>query len=387
MISMIQRHKRVLIALSLTLLFFMGGVVLMTFNIELTGTLFLIGSICTIVYLPLVWLLEKNFFSPTLQSLIRKEVWGVLIVVGLLCLTGAIESNSGHEEITGIFIMLLIFVLIFSYLNFRNHYVRKQRVRTIDERIILKRVYWSLGIGMGIVLLVLAIYDQEPLVNILAFFYFIGLFYLLIRWVIRQTKSIIKLKDEKAKTELLHLQSQINPHFFFNTLNNLYGLIEKDTKKAKNMVLNLSDMMRYSIYEGQLDWVTLEKEVEYLKNYIELHKARYRKKTEVQFNHHVQKEGRKVMPLLFIILLENAFKHGVENLRENAYVHINLIAGEDEIHFGIENNFDSNGHSKEQGIGLKNLKRRLELVYPQRHLLSYSALDNVYKAQLTLRSI
>ncbi len=178
------------------------------------------------------------------------------------------------------------------------------------------------------------------------------LFYFGVRWLIGQIKSIIKLKNEKAKTELLHLKSQVNPHFFFNMLNNLYGLGEKDSKKARDLILKLSDMMRYSIYEGQKDTVTLEKEVAYLKNYIDLHKMRYHKKTKVLFNLNIQEEGFKVMPLLFIILLENAFKHGVENLRKNPYVHVDMITGGDEIHFAVENNFDPNELAKQPGIGL-----------------------------------
>ncbi|MEP4532972.1 MAG: histidine kinase [Cyclobacteriaceae bacterium] len=186
--------------------------------------------------------------------------------------------------------------------------------------------------------------------------------------------------------ELLHLQTQVNPHFFFNTLNNLYGLIDQDTTKAKSMVLTLSDMMRYSIYVGQKELVTLEQELAYIENYVALHKSRYHKETDIKLNHHLQKEGFQVMPLLFIILLENAFKHGVENLRENAYVQINLIGGENEVSFSVENNFDPDELAKKAGIGLKNLKRRLELVYPKRHALSFSVSNDIYKAQLTLKS-
>ncbi|MEP2508308.1 MAG: hypothetical protein ABJH72_03070, partial [Reichenbachiella sp.] len=132
--------------------------------------------------------------------------------------------------------------------------------------------------------------------------------------------------------------------------------------------------------------VILEDELEYIRNYIELHKVRYHKETDIKLNLHIQQEGIRVMPLLFIILLENAFKHGVENLRKEAYVHINLIASETEINFAIENNFDINEQSEEPGIGLQNLERRLELVYPKRHTFSHTATNNIYKAQLTLKS-
>ncbi|MEQ9265097.1 MAG: histidine kinase [Balneolaceae bacterium] len=206
-----------------------------------------------------------------------------------------------------------------------------------------------------------------------------------IPWIIWKIRSLLQLKKEKAQTELLHLKSQVNPHFFFNTLNNLYALVDKDSEKARSMILKLSDMMRYSIYEGQKDWVTLEQEVDYLENYIELHRMRYHKDIDVSFNLDIQEEGYQVMPLLFIILLENAFKHGIEKLRDDAYIRMNIIANDRLLNFSIENNFDTRELLKEPGIGLKNLKRRLELVYPKKHYLTLSDSNGVYKAQLSLK--
>ncbi|MFK7811944.1 MAG: sensor histidine kinase [Maribacter sp.] len=228
--------------------------------------------------------------------------------------------------------------------------------------------------------------DNEPF-QIFAFFYFLLLIFLFIRWVFKQVRLIIKLKNEKAKTELLHLKSQVNPHFFFNTLNNLYGLVGKDPDKAQILILKLSDMMRYSIYEGEREFVTLEEEVVYLKNYVQLHKMRYHKKIEVQFEENIKNPGFHVMPLLFILLLENAFKHGVENLRKHAFINIALTANESEVHFSVTNNFDADEISKESGIGLKNLKRRLELAYPDKHSLSLKKKGDIYKAQLSLRQL
>ena len=208
-------------------------------------------------------------------------------------------------------------------------------------------------------------------------------------WLIWKIRSLLQLKHEKEKTELLHLKSQVNPHFFFNTLNNLYALVGKDSVKARNMILKLSDMMRYSVYEGEKEWVTLEQEVEYLRNYIELHKMRYHKEIDVSFTTDIQKEGYRVMPLLFIILLENAFKHGVEQLKDDAYVRINMIANQKVLNFSIENNYDEESPEadkikKGHGIGLNNLKRRLELAYPKKHLLTTSDSGGIYKAQLSI---
>jgi two-component system sensor histidine kinase AlgZ len=205
-----------------------------------------------------------------------------------------------------------------------------------------------------------------------------------IYWVIKQVKKVITLKTEKAKTELMLLKSQVNPHFFFNMLNNLYGLVGKDPKKGQELILKLSDMMRYSIYEGEREMVTLIEEVDYLKNYIELHKMRYHKEININFKYEIE-ENYKVMPLLFIILLENAFKHGVERLRDSAFVNVNMITFKDELQFTVENNFDNSESIEEPGIGLKNLKRRLELVYPNRHKLLFSVVENVYKVELILK--
>jgi len=221
-------------------------------------------------------------------------------------------------------------------------------------------------------------------ISVIVLLYYFLLIILGLFWFIEQVISLFRLKNEKAKAELLHLKSQVNPHFFFNTLNNLYGLVGADTKKAQELILKLSDMMRYSIYEGEKEVVTLKAEVDYLKNYIELHKMRYHKEIDVKVEVQIE-DDYKVMPLLFIILLENAFKHGIENLSKDAYVHINVNTKNNKVFFEIENNFDTTLPKEDKGIGLKNLKRRLELVYPKKHSLSFSTTENIYKAKLELK--
>jgi LytS/YehU family sensor histidine kinase len=210
--------------------------------------------------------------------------------------------------------------------------------------------------------------------------------FILIPWLIWQIILVIRLKNERKKSELLHLKSQVSPHFFFNTLNNLYGLIKSDPKKAEELVLKLSDIMRYSIYKAQKESVTLEEEVEYLNNYIALHKMRYHKKIDVDFQVDIR-EGFRIMPLLFIILLENAFKHGVENLREKAFVHLLLTTEDNEIHFEIKNNFDDSIVSEEPGIGLNNLKRRLALAYENNYQLKLTQHKGEYLAALRIKNL
>ncbi len=203
-------------------------------------------------------------------------------------------------------------------------------------------------------------------------------------WFYEQWKWLKNLKAEKSQAELSLLRTQINPHFFFNTLNNLYALTVTNSKQAPEVILKLSDMMRYTIYEGEKESVTIKDEIEYLKNYIELHKIRYRKLVEITFNHTINNE-LTIAPLLFIILLENAFKHGIETLTENAYIHINLYEVNDYICFIVENNFDSKEINKSTGIGLKNLERRLSLLYKEQHNLSINKTENTYKTILKVK--
>lgn len=219
---------------------------------------------------------------------------------------------------------------------------------------------------------------------VLMLLYYVLIIVFIVFWFFKQVISYFRLKNEIEKTELLHLKTQVNPHFFFNTLNNLYGLVGTDPKKAQELILKLSDMMRYSIYEGEKEAVTLKTEVDYLNNYIKLHKMRYHKEIDVRLDAEIE-EDYEVMPLLFIILLENAFKHGVENLSKGAYAYFKIKAKDNKVIFETENNFDQTIQTEGQGIGLKNLKRRLELVYPKKHSLTFSAKENVYRAKLTMQ--
>jgi LytS/YehU family sensor histidine kinase len=203
-----------------------------------------------------------------------------------------------------------------------------------------------------------------------------------ILWAYQQWKWFKTLKAEKAKAELSMLQAQMDPHFFFNTLNNLYALTIKKSEKAPEVILKLSEMMRYTIYEGKKESVLVKDEIDYLLNYIELHKIRYKKKVDIQFTHNVEDNNAKIAPLLFIILLENAFKHGVESQSQDAFIHINLEQNENALSFEIKNNFDESEISKRQGIGLENLIRRLTLLFKQSFTFEVSKKGNIYTAIL-----
>lgn len=192
-----------------------------------------------------------------------------------------------------------------------------------------------------------------------------------------------QLRNERTNTELMLLKSQINPHFFFNTLNNLYGLAREKSDQTPELILRLADMMRYTIYQGQRDSVSVQQEIEYLNNFIGLQQVRFNRPVHVTFNAEVRQEVQ-LPPLLFINLLENAYKHGVEKLAEHAFVNIDLYADPQQLIFSVVNNFDPKEPCGNPGIGLANLRKRLVLHYPDQHLLQITQTENCYSATLTL---
>lgn len=215
--------------------------------------------------------------------------------------------------------------------------------------------------------------------------FFLTVAYVIFSWFFGKIKEFRQLKNERTEAELAMLKSKIDPHFFFNTLNNLYSLAIKKSDETPKMIHKLSEIMRYTIYEGENKWVQLAQEITYLEQYIEIHKIRYQKNVTVSFNKNIEAPNLEVAPLLFIMLLENAFKHGVESLRNNAFITINLVAKSDFIRFDIENNFDAKKND-EKGMGLENLKRRLSIIYPKdKHTLVFSSTEHLYRATLTLK--
>lgn len=378
------RFKRVFITLVLSVLFWIGGEVSSHYGLYFTSILFIVGSISFPIYLLFFWILNRKKNQIFSQVLTTWE-WRIIPIIStIFCLSGIIESSPERPDFTAVFSLFLIYTFLFTAVLLTNYYRQKKGAPLLSKSFINKLIFWSFALGIGRIIILIEEYGDTDALAIIAVFYFPLLIIFILRWVFKQTRAILTLKNEKAKTEVQHLKSQVNPHFFFNTLNNLYGLVGTDAKKAQDLILKLSDMMRYSIYEGERDFVSLKEEVDYLQNYIELHKMRYHKEIDVQFDVQIVDEY-KVMPLLFIILLENAFKHGIENLQKDAYVHISLKAQNNQVVFDIENNFDILQEKEAQGIGLKNLKRRLELMYPKKHTLTMSTNENVYRAHLTLQ--
>lgn len=194
---------------------------------------------------------------------------------------------------------------------------------------------------------------------------------------IQNDKLTKELQQQQLKSELQFLKHQLQPHFFFNTLNNLYGLILTNDKHAADVVIKLSEIMNYMIYQSNEPYISLEKELENLNHYIDLEKLRYGNKIDVVFDVRGSVENKKIAPLILISFVENAFKHGPAIEGKDSWISILLEINEESVNFKVENNVDvGNTIDKNtisttinSGIGLKNVKKRLELIYPDAHEL------------------
>lgn len=222
-----------------------------------------------------------------------------------------------------------------------------------------------------------------PLAAILWVLVFTIPLYLSFNWF-QQNAQLADLRNAQLETELSFLKSQINPHFFFNTLNNLYALTLENSKAAPEVILKLSDLMRYTIYDGREESVPLQQEITFIENYLELQRIRLHKKSTITFHHNVTNTQLQVPPLLFVIFLENAFKHGVETLRDNAIVDLELSESEGVVKFYALNNYDHEERKLKAGLGLENVKRRLKLLFGNQYKLDIVDQENTYRIYLTL---
>jgi LytS/YehU family sensor histidine kinase len=190
-----------------------------------------------------------------------------------------------------------------------------------------------------------------------------------------------------VQSELNFLKSQINPHFLFNTLNSLYALTIKKSDKAPDIVIKLSEMMRYMLYECNEKYVPLEKELTYLKNYIELEKLRQPTSIHIDFRVIGNTDNLVVSPLIFISFLENAFKHGISSRIDYGFVKIQFLIQKEILEFTIENSKTEKIQLQMKnfgGIGLVNAKKRLEMIYPDQYSLDIIDLKDVYTVNLNI---
>ena len=198
--------------------------------------------------------------------------------------------------------------------------------------------------------------------------------------------KILKTEKQEIENQLYYLKGQINPHFLFNSLNVLYSLAIDKKEEITNAILQLSDILRYVIYEVETDKISLQKEIHLIKNYIAFEKNRQVKNSKISFEYDVD-EHLEIYPMLLLPIIENSFKHGLKSGVENPFVKIDLNENQKLLVFKISNNFKVKSSLQKEdykGIGLKNIKENLALIYPEKHTFNTKIENDIFIVNLSI---
>lgn len=202
------------------------------------------------------------------------------------------------------------------------------------------------------------------------------------RWS-KLEKEQIKLQKENVENQLAFLKTQVSPHFFMNTLNNIHSLVDVDSDHAKDAIIKLSSLMRHLLYDSEEKTTPIKKEVAFIKSYVELMKLRYSDRVGIKVTIPTEIPEKTIPPLLFTSLLENAFKHGV-SYRANSFIYVEMKFSENELYFEIENSNNKKTSEEASGIGLVNTRKRLDLLYKENYVFNVLDTEDIFKVELNL---
>lgn len=345
---------------------------------------------------------------------IKKAKWIAHIIYWLIaaCLLFFVFSNRNYDY--NIRLILVSFIIIISYVVvYLVNYFFIPKFLFAGKTWIF--IYVILGIFITILWLVLyssiinVIYSayltpnimlpqKDDIIILVSGNYLVIIFATVIHFIkesyrrliekndIEKQKQLAEIKLKEASLKLL--QGQIHPHFLFNMLNNLYGLVKENTDSSREVIMKLSELLDYMLYECDKPNVCLKSEAEFIRNYIELERIRHDESFNVRFNFSDQRTDTQIAPLILFPFVENAFKHGLHD-PENSFIYIDLKVNDNKIQFKIENSIsdvkkDRYLKQEGKGIGLRNIKERLELIYKDKFLLDISCNQNNYKADLEI---
>jgi hypothetical protein len=313
-----------------------------------------------LVYFTYEWL-----GNATIDNQYERYLINAAVIVPITCLASIFTVHVLIEKYylknkkqlfwTGLAVSMFVFVMARRCFNFYYNYP----------------IYWPEGYKtMSLFFLPKVIIEAVSTYLIVAVY---TMFYFIRAWYDQQRISAA-LKEDKISSELELLKSQVHPHFIFNTLNNIYSLSLQKSEKAPDLIYRLSSFLSYNLYDSKQHTIPVSKELEYINNYIELEKIRYGAGLDVSVNVYDSLDGFEVSPLLFLPLVENCFKHGINGDTEGCWIRIDLTVQKDWLTLKIENShtrdkhvIDENKNGNSNGIGLENVKRRLEILYPGRH--------------------
>lgn len=205
---------------------------------------------------------------------------------------------------------------------------------------------------------------------------------------VRFYEANLRLQKDLIESQLQILQAQINPHFMFNVLNHINILIRKDPELASSILVQYTNILRYQLYSGKETSITIRQEVEFLKNFIEVEKVRWKNSLDVKCTWDIENEQAELAPLLLITFIENAFKHVSRSKMEKGFIQIDLVQKDNQLHLFVRNSkyadMPASRPKDASGIGLENIKKRLEILYPESYKLDISETDSVYVVSIQI---
>lgn len=303
------------------------------------------------------------------------------------------RNDSQVDSYEFVFFMNYAFAaFVINYLLLPRFYYKKKHLKSIImvilaialvivvEEFVLEKIYFPDTKGKSFSGVFLTLLDVLPVITILSGFKF--------AWdALGKQQEVDELKTAVKESELQFLKTQINPHFLFNNLNNLYAYAIENSPKTPDIILELSGVLRYMLYECKAKYVPLEKEIKQLENFINLNEMQIEERGEVRFSKQGIHSSYQIAPLILIVFIENAFKHSTASQTDEIKIDVQVKLSEQGVlQFTCQNSFQgqSNTDSLSQGIGLENVKKRLELLYPNAHELWIENANNVYKVHLSM---
>jgi len=335
-----------------------------------------------VIFMYHVVIANLNYFSGGYKEILEVFLFKTLLQIILAYTTLQVlmpyfTKKKWREFL--LFSLALLFLMCIGYQVFRMYYLE----------VTYPKSYSSFLLENPNMTLSERVFNFKDLI-LWSVFFLQPTFLLLIHRFYLDQQKLLKINEQKTATELSMLKNQLNPHFLFNTLNNLYSLTIKKSEKAPKIIEKLSDILDYILYRSSDKFVDLQKEIGLIDNYLLLEKIRYGNRVEISFQEKISNDV-KIAPLLLLTFIENAFKHGVSQELNKANVTISIIANNKLIHFYIKNT-KANEKIKENtsdvnGIGIKNVEKQLELLYDDNYNLEIENTPSFFIVDLKLKAV
>jgi len=334
------------------------------FRYKLDHLLFWILTVGFHAYTHSGLILQAGYGQFILELLVRNGLLAVVIYTNLL----VIIPRLTHQKNYGLPVLFILTTLIVyvAAKNLHDAYLYGNVLNNPERQAFYHNTFYNLSI-------------------VIFYLAFSATLYLSKQWYL-QKELIRKIELEKLNTELEYLKAQINPHFLFNSLNTVFFQIDRQNTPARETLSRFADMLRYQLYECNGSEIAIEKEINYLKNFVDLQRLRKDDRYEIAFRHSPELKNFTLPPLLLIPFVENAFKHVSHYPDRKNVIEIALTKNGNSLHLNVSNTTDGMSTPTENGgIGLRNVKRRLELLYPERYSLLINQAPNRFKVSLELK--